>query len=248
MPSIERERDYVALYRHKQQCQKWKIARRPVSRRGPSPSPVLKVQGLKSPRLEGPDMCTPMSSDLPSLELKRPPFLVQSRSGNEAVKGTVGKAAEASVACDPKITHTTQPNDTFMNISFSLYKLRNAHALPGKVPKYAFEFRTIETEIMNLPKHPFPRFPDGFEDTVGPVAIDDLIFHTSFIMTSLVVQLPLNVLSTATRHLTNTQAGNVILYLVKSLTSLLTHAAVFLLSLFGVYFNCQWLQDTGHLD
>lgn len=250
MPSIERERDYVALYRHKQQCQKWKIARRPVCRRGPpSRSPALKVQGLKTPKLDGPDMCNPMSSGLPSLKLKRPPFLVQSSLGTDAAKVTACKAPNASVAGDSKITHTIQQNDMFINISFSLYKLRNApHALPGKVPKYAFEFRTIETEMINLPEHPFLRFPDGLEHTIGPVAVDDLIFHTSFIMTSLVVKLPLNILSTVTRHLTNTQAGNVILYLAKTLISLITHAAVFMLSLFGVYFNCQWLQDTGHLD
>ena len=243
MPPVVRKMDDFALYRRKK-YDKWRTGR-----------PILSLSPIRKKRVhpfmprvpDGIDVRLSSLSSLPSRKVNSTPFPAQPVQGKPAVGVAASNAAETPVTLGSNISKTAEQNNRFVNVCFSLYRLRHApHSPPGKVPKYAFEFRTIETDFKNLPEHPFPQFPPEFEHTIGPVSVDDLLFHSCFIVTSKAVRMPLAAFSAATRPLTETQAGAAMLYLAKALLLLTTHIAILVLSMCGMSFSYRWCPATGH--
>lgn len=250
IPSIERKRDYVSLYRQKKQCEKWKIGGQPIRRKGPpSPKPAASVQCPKTRNPNGRDVHNLSASSLLPREVNKAHVLIEKLSRDKGMEVTASKARDDSVARDSSLTKTNGQNQQCVNMSFSLFKLRKVStASAGKVPTYAFKFQSIETEIPCLPGHYIPEFPSEFENTIGPVAAEDLVFHACCLVPSMLVKVPLSAFYAATRYSTTTQAGIITVYLANVLLSLLTRAAATLLSLCGVSLSCQWFSrpERGH--
>jgi hypothetical protein len=246
MPPLERKLDDHALYRQKR-CEKWRITRPTSLPRSPSP----KRMGHSSIPLvpDGTDVRFPSLSSLASCEVKQKLSLAQPDDAHDPVEVATGNAVETAVSHASNASQCTAQDKPFVNVSFSLYRLRQApRSSAGNIPKYAFEFRKIETDVKSLPDHPFRQFPPEFEHTIGPIVVDDLLFHTCFIVTPLAVELPLAVFSAATQHLTDTQGGTAIVFLARALLLLMKHIAALVLSMCGVTFSCRWCPPTGDSD
>ncbi|CAG7985200.1 unnamed protein product [Penicillium salamii] len=239
LPSIERQHDCIATYRKKKQCEKWKIARRPTPRK-PSSTRISAVKArvlgnLTPKQADGFDRSL---SSSPLHKLDQMPFPAQSYGGTRALDGTVESAPNTPVVRSPKVARSSQKRRLYAHISFSLYRVQSVpEAVPGKVPKYAFILRKVETEITGLAGYLPLQFPHGFEDSVMIVAVKDLVFHTYFIVPSLVINLPLNAFSTAMQYLKDTPMGYVIFRLARAILSLFSYAAAFFCALCGVSFS-----------
>jgi hypothetical protein len=243
MPQAARKLDNIALYRQ-QSYEKWRITRPTRLLRTPSPKrkhhPFLPhvpyTAGVRFPTL----------ASLAVREVKKTPPPSQLAECDGAVEVATDNAAENPVVHDLNAPQSTKQHKCFVHVYFSLYRLRKApRSSSGKVQNYAFEFRTVETDIKSLPNYPVPQFPPEVENTIGPIVVDDLLFHTRFTVTSLAVSLPLAVFFGATKHLTNTQAGTTMLFLARPLFLLMKHIAVLVLSMCGVSFSCRWCPPTG---
>ncbi|KAJ6124618.1 hypothetical protein N7471_011935 [Penicillium samsonianum] len=248
LPSIERRQDYVALHRQKKQYRKWKVTGRTNSRKSsPCNIPARRTQSLSAFIPKNHDLRGSSLSSLPYRETRQTPFLPRVVSGGDTREVRAGNVGDNPVADDSNIAGNTEQNlPAFLAVSFSLYGLRPApSSSTKKAPKYAFRFRMTRTD---LPQQPSPHFPTEFENTTCHPIIDDLIFHTCFIIPALVVLLPLNVIFVATYPLTNTRVGAVMLYLARALLYLLTNIIILVLSKCGVSCGCQWNPDTVHSD
>lgn len=239
LPSIERRQDYIATYRKKKQCEKWKIARRPTPRK-PSSTRISAVEarvlGNFTPKqADGFDRSL---SSSPLYRLDQMPFPAQSYGGTHALDGTIESASNTPVVRSPKVARTSQKRRLYAHISFSLYRVQSVpEAVPGKVQKYAFIFRMVETEITGLEGYLPLQFPHSFEDSVTVVSVKDLVFHTYFIVPSLVINLPLNAFPTATQYLKDTPVGNVTFRLARAILFFFRYAAALFCALCGVSFS-----------
>ncbi|KAJ6180061.1 hypothetical protein N7519_010522 [Penicillium mononematosum] len=246
LPSIERSQDYVASHRQKKQYRKWKVAGRAYSRKSsPYNSPTKRTQSLSAGIPKNHDMRNSSLFSLSDRETRQTAFPTRVVSGADAWEVRASNVVHTPVANDSKIAGKTEKNiPAFFAVSFSLYSIRPAPNLSTeKAPKYAFKFRITRTD---LPQQPSPHFPTKFDNITCHPIIDDLLFHTCFIVPALVVLVPLNVFFVATYPLTNTRVGAVMLYLVRALLYLLMDIIILVLSKFGVSCGCQWYPDTGH--
>ncbi|KAJ5964874.1 uncharacterized protein N7479_004750 [Penicillium vulpinum] len=250
LPSIERRQDYIALHRQKKQYRKWNITRYINSQQSPPydiPTKITQSSAARMPKNY--DRHLSSTSSLPYHETRQALFSTRAGSGGDARAVGAGNVADnvadAHVSNGSTIAGKTEQNaPAFLAVSFSLHRPRPA---PGtstaKASKYAFRFRIAQTD---LPHQPSPHFPAEFEHTTCNPIIDDLLFHTCFIIPALVVLLPL--VFVATHPLTNSRAGAVMLYLARALLYLLMKTIIFVLSRCGVTCSCQWNPDTGHSD
>lgn len=246
LPSIEKRQDYVASHRQKKQCRKWKVAGRTYSRKSsPCNSPTKRTQSLSARIPKNHDMRNSSLFSLSDRETRQTAFPTRVVSGADAREVRASNVVHTPVANDSTIAGKTEKNLTaFFAVSFSLYSIRPApNSSSEKAPKYAFKFRITRTD---LPQQPSPHFPTKFDNITCHPIINDLLFHTCFIVPALVVLVPLNVFFIATYPLTNTRVGAVMLYLVRALLYLLMDIIILLLSKFGVSCGCQWYPDTGH--
>ncbi|CAG8009907.1 unnamed protein product [Penicillium salamii] len=109
LPSIERQQDYIATYRKKKQCEKWKLAHRPTPRK-PSSTRIsaakARVLGNFTPRqADGFDRSL---SSSPLHRLDQMPFPAQSYGGTHALDGTVESASNTPVVRSPKVARSSQ--------------------------------------------------------------------------------------------------------------------------------------------
>ncbi|KAJ6168799.1 hypothetical protein N7497_001642 [Penicillium chrysogenum] len=246
LPSIEKRQDYVASHRQKKQCRKWKVAGRTYSRKSsPCNSPTKRTQSLSARIPKNHDMRNSSLFSLSDRETRQTAFPTRVVSGADAREVRASNVVHTPVANDSTIAGKTEKNlPAFFAVSFSLYSIRPApNSSSEKAPKYAFKFRITRTD---LPQQPSPHFPTKFDNITCHPIINDLLFHTCFIVPALVVLVPLNVFFIATYPLTNTRVGAVMLYLVRALLYLLMDIIILLLSKFGVSCGCQWYPDTGH--
>ncbi|KAF4760229.1 hypothetical protein HAV15_007650 [Penicillium sp. str.  len=244
-PSIERRQDYVALHRQKKQYQKWKVTGRANSRKSsPNKMPTnrLATRIPKNHDLRGSSL-----SSLPYRETRHTSFLdrIGLSSGTREVRA--GNVGDTPVVDDSNIARNTEQNlSAFLAVSFSLYRARPAPSSSTEnAPNYAFRFRVTRTD---LPQQPSPHFPLEFEHINCRPTIDDLLFHTCFIIPAIVVLLPLSVIFAATHPLVNTRAGAVMLYLARALLYLLMSIIILVLSKCGVSCGYQWHPDTVHSE
>ncbi|KAJ5400164.1 hypothetical protein N7465_010653 [Penicillium sp. CMV-2018d] len=242
-PSIERRKDYVALHRQKKQYQKWKVTGRANSRKSsPNKMPTKITQSLATRIPKNHDLRGSSLSSLPYRETRQPSFLARVGLSGGAREMRAGNMGDTPAVDNSSIASNTEQNlPAFLAVSFSLYRIQAAPSpSTEKAPKYAFRFRMTRTD---LPQQPSPHFPFEFEHTTCHPTIDDLLFHTCFIVPALVVLLPLSVIFAATHPLVNTRAGAVMLYLARALLYLLMSAIDFVLSKCGVSCGCQWNPD-----
>ncbi|CAI7595225.1 unnamed protein product [Penicillium glandicola] len=217
LPSIERRQDYVFLNRQKKQYRKWKLTRHVHSPKcSPCNIPTKITQSLAAHIPKHHDLRISSLSSLPYRETRRTSFLARVGSGGDTREVRTGNVFDTPVANDSNIaSNTEQSVPAFLAVSFSLYRIRPApSSFTEKPPKYAFRFRITQTD---LPQQPSPHFPTEFERITCHPTIDDLLFHTCFILPALVVLLPVSVIFAATHPLTSTRAGAVMLYLARAL-------------------------------
>ncbi|EKV05333.1 hypothetical protein Pdw03_3090 [Penicillium digitatum] len=246
LPSIERRQDYVALYRQKKQYRKWKVAGCANSRKSSACNVSASRTQSLAPRIpKNHDLCGSSFSSLPYRETRQTSFLARvglSSGAREVRADNVGETPDADGS--NIAIHTEQNLPAFFAVSFSLYKNRPAPTpSTEQEPKYAFRFRITRTD---LPQQPSPHFPTEFEHTSCHPTIDDLLFHTCFIIPALVVLLPLSVIFVATHPLVNTRPGAAMLYLARALLYLLMNTIIRVLSKCGVSCGCQWNPDPVH--
>ncbi|KAJ5365415.1 hypothetical protein N7517_008301 [Penicillium concentricum] len=246
LPSIERRQDYVALHRQKKQYRKWKLTRLANSQKYSPCNIPPKTTQSPAPRIpKNHDIRVSSLSSLPYRETRRTSFFTRVGSDASAREVRADNVGDTPVADDSKsVGNTKQNTPAFLAISFSLYRIRHAPiSSTEKPPRYTFKFRMTPSD---LPQQPSPHFPTEFEHIACHPVIDDLLFHTCFIVPALVVLLPLRVIFAATHPLVNTRAGAVMLYLARALLYLLINIVVFVLFKCGVSCGCQWNPDTGH--
>lgn len=241
-PSIERRQDYVALHRQKKQYQKWKVTGRANSRKSsPNKMPTNRTQATRIPKNH--DLRGSSLSSLPYRETRHTSFLARVGLGSDAREVRAGNVGDTPVVDNSNIASNTEQNlPAFLAVSFSLYKPQPASTEKGS--KYTFRFRVTRTD---LPQQPSPHFPLEFEHVTCHPTIDDLVFHTCFII-PLVVLLPLSVIFAATHPLVNTRAGAVMLYLARALLYLLMNIINLVLSKCGVSLGYQWNPDPVHSE
>ncbi|KGO76239.1 hypothetical protein PITC_036650 [Penicillium italicum] len=243
LPSIERRQDYVALHRQKKQYRKWKVTSRANSRKSsPCNTSAKRTQSLTARIPKNHDLRGSSLSSLPYRETRQTPFLARVGLSSGAREVRAGNVGDTPVADASNVASNTKQNlPAFLAVSFSLYTVRPVPcSFTEKAPKYAFRFRVTRTD---LPQQPSPHFPTEFEHINCYPTIDDLLFHTCYILPALVVLLPLSFIFAATHPVANTRAGAVLLYLARALLYLLINTISLVLSKCGVSCGCQWNPD-----
>ncbi|KAJ5445874.1 hypothetical protein N7491_001956 [Penicillium cf. griseofulvum] len=244
LPSIERRQDYVALHRQKKQYRKWKFTRHANSQKCSPCSIPSKTTHSRAARIpKNRDRYPSSSSSLPHHETRQTTFFTRVSSSGDAQEVEARNVVDTPVADDLTVAGNTEKNvPAFLAVSFSLYTNRpEPSSSTEKPPKFVFKFRMTQTD---LPQQPSPHFPAEFEHTTCHPAIDDLIFHTCFVIPALVVLIPLRAIFVATHPLVNTHAGAVMLYIARTLLYLLMKIVIFVLFKCGVSCSCQWTPDT----